>query len=261
MLQPLTDDAIRNHLTGKLTVGVYPLIPDETCWFLAVDFDKKSWMADAARELGNSVFLDEVLQPCVDQWRFLESVHRFPSDMLARMIQEIAPSGNTIGVHVSFPEEERDEVPWLWRPSRKQRNGRITDPLPPSIRIVLSNRVYIEKRELPSAMLDRLIRIAALQNPEFYRAQAMRLSTYGKPRIISCGEDFPDHLGLPRGCVDEVLGVRTPLRGAELKWTTLYCMPCTVPSCPAYEPNSGSFPRAYQPKAARVESSRHCEAS
>ncbi|MGB8473359.1 MAG: DEAD/DEAH box helicase family protein [Candidatus Acidiferrum sp.] len=56
-------------------------------------------------------------------------------------------------------------------------------------------------------MLDRLIRIAAFQNPEFYRAQAMRLSTYGKPRIISCGEDFPEHLGLPRGCVDEVLGV------------------------------------------------------
>jgi hypothetical protein len=48
MLQPLTDNAIRNHLTGRLTGGIYPLIPDETCWFLAVDFDKKSWMADAA---------------------------------------------------------------------------------------------------------------------------------------------------------------------------------------------------------------------
>jgi hypothetical protein len=48
MLQPLTDDAIRNHLTGKQTVGIYPLLPDDTCWFLAVDFDKKSWLADAA---------------------------------------------------------------------------------------------------------------------------------------------------------------------------------------------------------------------
>jgi len=48
MLQPLTDSAIRNHLTGKQTVGIYPLLPDETCWFLAVDFDKTSWMADAA---------------------------------------------------------------------------------------------------------------------------------------------------------------------------------------------------------------------
>jgi superfamily II DNA or RNA helicase len=317
MLQPLTDNAIRNHLTGKLTVGIYPLIPDETCWFLAVDFDKKSWMADAAafaatcrrfqvpfaversrsgngahiwfffdravlaanarqlgcalltrtmenrhelgldsydrlfpsqdtltkggfgnlialplqkgpRELGNSVFLDEAFQPYVDQWKFLESVHRISTDMLARMIQDIAPSGNTIGVHLSFPEGERDEVPWLWRPSRKQRNGKITDPLPSSIRIVLSNRVYIEKKALPSTMLDRLIRMAAFQNPEFYRAQALRLSTYGKPRIISCGEDFPNHLGLPRGCVDEVLdvfkshGVRVELQdertiGREIK--------------------------------------------
>src|SRR5713226_4820942 len=48
MLQPLTDDAIRNHLTGRQTVGIYPLLPDDTCWFLAVDFDKKSWLADAA---------------------------------------------------------------------------------------------------------------------------------------------------------------------------------------------------------------------
>jgi hypothetical protein len=47
-LQPLTDSAIRDHLTGKQTIGVYPLLPDETCWFLAVDFDKKSSMADAA---------------------------------------------------------------------------------------------------------------------------------------------------------------------------------------------------------------------
>jgi len=80
-------------------------------------------------------------------------------------------------------------------------------PLPSTVRVVVSNLVYIEKKDLPSAMLDRLIRIAAFQNPEFYRAQAMRLSTYGKPRVISCSEDFLEHIGLPRACVDEVLAV------------------------------------------------------
>lgn len=48
ILQPLTDEVIKNHLTGKQTIGIYPLLLDETCWFLALDFDKKSWMADAA---------------------------------------------------------------------------------------------------------------------------------------------------------------------------------------------------------------------
>src|SRR5215467_5352670 len=55
---PLTDSVIENHLLGKETIGVYPLLPDETCWFLAVDFDKKTWQEDSlafmetCRELG-----------------------------------------------------------------------------------------------------------------------------------------------------------------------------------------------------------------
>ncbi|MCX6867764.1 MAG: DEAD/DEAH box helicase family protein, partial [Verrucomicrobia bacterium] len=44
----------------------------------------------------------------------------------------------------------------------------------------------------------------AFQNPEFYRAQAMRLSTYGKPRVIACAEDLPAYIGLPRGCLEDV---------------------------------------------------------
>ena len=54
---PLTEDVIRNHLTGcdphdksqrDFTIGVYPLLPDKTCWFIATDFDKATWMADAS---------------------------------------------------------------------------------------------------------------------------------------------------------------------------------------------------------------------
>ena len=47
-LVPVTNDTIQNHLLGKHTIGVYPLLPDETCWFLAVDFDKTTWKEDAA---------------------------------------------------------------------------------------------------------------------------------------------------------------------------------------------------------------------
>lgn len=57
---PLTDQAIHNHLAGKQTLGVYPLLRDETCWFLAVDFDKQSWQQDIAAFLKTS---DELAVP------------------------------------------------------------------------------------------------------------------------------------------------------------------------------------------------------
>lgn len=47
-LLPLDDEVLRDHLSGSKTVGIYPLLPDETCWFLAVDFDKTAWQDDAA---------------------------------------------------------------------------------------------------------------------------------------------------------------------------------------------------------------------
>ena len=61
------------------------------------------------------------------------------------------------------------------------------------------DQIYIAKDVLPAALRNRLLRLAAFQNPEFYRAQAMRLSTYDKPRIIGCAEDLPAHLRWPTG--------------------------------------------------------------
>ena len=45
--RPLTDDVVRTHLVGEHTVGLYPLLQDETCWFWAAEFDKKAWQQDA----------------------------------------------------------------------------------------------------------------------------------------------------------------------------------------------------------------------
>jgi superfamily II DNA or RNA helicase len=67
-------------------------------------------------------------------------------------------------------------------------------------------------------MLNRIVRLAAFQNPEFYKAQAMRLSTFDKPRVISCADDLTNHVALPRGCLDQVLdlmkahGIKTSVR-------------------------------------------------
>lgn len=70
---------------------------------------------------------------------------------------------------------------------------------------VLADMVYVEKKDLQPAVINRIFRLAAFQNPDFYKTQAMRLSTFGKPRVISCAEDFPTHIGLPRGCLQAVI--------------------------------------------------------
>ena len=76
--------------------------------------------------------------------------------------------------------------------------------MPTKVKVVSANMLFIAKEGLPDALINRLVRLAAFQNPEFYEAQSLRLSTFGKPRIIGCAEDFPNHLALPRGCAHEV---------------------------------------------------------
>jgi hypothetical protein len=66
---------------------------------------------------------------------------------------------------------------------------------------VLAQRLFVEKAGLPAALIDRIKRLAAFQNPEFYKKQSMRLSTAVTPRVIACAEDLPEHVGLPRGCL------------------------------------------------------------
>ena len=71
---------------------------------------------------------------------------------------------------------------------------------------------------------NRLLRLAAFQNPEFYKAQAMRLPTYDKPRIIACAEDYPKHIGaaarLPGGCAGAAVRSQDHGRSFETNGTT-----------------------------------------
>jgi superfamily II DNA or RNA helicase len=69
--------------------------------------------------------------------------------------------------------------------------------------------------------------LAAFQNPEFYKAQKMRLSTYAKPRVIACGEDFAEHVAMPRGCLPEIVallevhGIRPEVRDERFAGTPI----------------------------------------
>jgi hypothetical protein len=301
-LLPVTDDVVRNHLLGMdpnsgrdFTIGVYPMLPDETCWFLAADFDKASWQQDArafletcklftvpaamersrsgngahiwiffsdsvpaalARKMGtflltqtierrpeigldsydrffpsqdtlptggfgnlialplqkkprdagrgNSLFLDEDFVPYPDQWAFLSSLRRMSRREVEVVVDKAEQQDEFLGIRLPVTDEH-DDQPWTAPPSRRHKKSLIIGPLPEQIELVLGNQIYIPKADISPSLRNRLVRLAAFQNPEFYKAQAMRLSTFGKPRIISCCEDFPRHLELPRGCLDELL--------------------------------------------------------
>ena len=149
-------------------------------------------------------FLDEHFVPHVDQWAFLSAIRRMTRPDVDAIVRQATQKTELLGIRMPVIDEA-DETPWVVVPSRRNKLPVITGRLPEQIEIVYSNQVYIPKEGLSPSLRNRLMRLAAFQNPEFYQAQAMRFSTYGKPRIISCCEDHPKHLALPRGCLDEAL--------------------------------------------------------
>ncbi|MDH0681782.1 DEAD/DEAH box helicase [Achromobacter animicus] len=291
LLIPLSDAVIYDHLAGKHTVGVYPLLEDDTCHFLAVDFDEAEWRDDARafsqsceelgvpaamevsrsgngahvwvffanrvsardarrlgtavishacsrtrqlkldsydrlfpnqdtmpkggfgnlialplqkrpRESGGSVFVDAELRPYPDQWAFLASIQPMAAHDIDSTI--LRATGGVHPLDVNFIDDEDLATPWKrdTKPTKK-----LAGKMPKSLTVTLANLIYFEKAQLPQALANRLIRLAAFQNPEFYKAQAMRMSVWDKPRVISNAENYPKHIALPRGCLDTALNL------------------------------------------------------
>jgi hypothetical protein len=161
-------------------------------------------MQKVPRDKGHSVFVDEELVPWPDQWAFLSSIRRLSRTQVESITHDAETRGRVTGVRFALATDDDDE-PWNSPPSRLHRDAPITGPLPKEIEVILGDQIYLAKDILAPALRNRLLRLAAFQNPEFYRAQAMRLPTYDKPRIIGCAEDLPAHIGLPRGCLDELM--------------------------------------------------------
>jgi hypothetical protein len=287
---PVSDNMIREHLQGKQTIGIYPLLPNDTCRLLAADFDKSSWQEDVAafreacsflripvaversrsgngahawfffsepvmaavarimgcylitetmsrrhqlsmesydrlfpsqdtmprggfgnlialplqgepRKQGHSVFVDESFVPYADQWNYLASLKRLTPHEVQAIADRAVRKGQVIGLRLPSDDEE-DQAPWERSPSGRLSEQRIKGKLPKKITAVIAQRIFIETKGIPSALLNRIKRLAAFQNPEFFKKQKMRLSTHNTPRVIACFEELPGHVALPRGCRD-----------------------------------------------------------
>ena len=303
--EPVTNEAIRYHLEGyrpsrnewakpvPFVMGIYPLLQNETCHFLAIDFDKNTWQEDAmaymaicgvegipavlersrsgngahiwiffdrpvlaakarslgsflmtrtldqrpeiglesfdrffpnqdtlpkggfgnlialplqkaAREKNHSIFLDETMLPYIDQWAFLASIKRVDESMLDQLIQYAGKRNELLPVVYNALETDEEIKPWL---NLSTLLPVIAEPLPKKVEIVLANQIYINHTGLPSVLRNRILRIASFANPEFYRAQKMRLPTWNKPRILCCYEFFPEYIGLPIGCMESLTAI------------------------------------------------------
>jgi hypothetical protein len=119
------------------------------------------------------------LEPWADQWAFLASVRKIDRAQIERIVQDAERRGRILGVRLP-PQEDGEDEPWTAPPSRRRQEPPILGALPGNLELVLGNQIDIAKDGLHPALRNRLLRLAAFQNPEFSNVQAMRLSTYGK---------------------------------------------------------------------------------
>jgi hypothetical protein len=287
------------HLQGRQVMGVYPLLPDDTCWLLAMDLDGDAWRSDVqalrtvcvelgvlpaversrsgegahvwlffsepvpaslarrfglmllseamarsttlgmasydrlfpsqdtlptggfgnlialplqrkAREQGNTVFVDEQLEPFADQWPYLESLPRIPPARLRQLVEAGVRDGRVLGAN-------EDDATLPWRPVRPLTDRLAGARQPSRVSATLAQCVYVREQDLPPVLVDAMRRLAVFSNPRFLELQAMRMSTARTPRVIACFEHTDGFLVLPRGCRQALedllagLGVRLDL--------------------------------------------------
>jgi len=158
----------------------------------------------AARDIGNTLFLNGSFHPHADQWAYLASIERIPPERL----REIVSRGGDDALGVAEPDHDARNP---WRPARPWRERLVQAELPDTVNATLAQRLYIERDALAPPLLDALRRLASFANPEFGERQGMRLSTALTPRVIACFEDLPHHLALPRACTEQLRALLTEL--------------------------------------------------
>ena len=148
-----------------------------------------------ARKNLNSVFVDDDFLAHKDQWSFLYNIRKVKEDNVDKLLN--------LHVNEEFGalSTSSESKPWVTPTPQNLTKADFYS----TMEIVKADKIYIPLKSISAKVLNHLKRIAAFKNPEFYSKQALRLSTYSVPRIISCFDITDEYLAMPRGCEDAIL--------------------------------------------------------
>ena len=152
------------------------------------------------RQSGNTLFLDERLQPIPDQWGFLAGMQKVEFSELRRILASITNSmSNENGepkesFSLQFDECALDLIP------QAVRRGAFTGTLT----VERKAQIAIPTIGISTSLKAALKRLGTIANPIFYEKQRLRFPTFNIPRFIFCGEEYESRLVLPRGTLHDI---------------------------------------------------------
>ena len=150
---------------------------------------------------GNSVFVDENWQPYYDQWNILKNTGKLSETFID---EKLSFWGNKYSISNSDNDNDTprqisiNDTPW------ENTTGFERADTEGSVRIVLADKVYVNKTGIKPRLQNKIRRLAAYNNPEYFKNQAMGISTFGIPRIVYSGEDTEQYIAIPRGCLNKL---------------------------------------------------------
>ena len=144
---------------------------------------------------GNTLFIDKYFIPYKNQWEYLKNIRKISNEDVYDLIKIL--SDNTIDVsHEDLNIKEEIK-------SKKKNNFKF----PKSLDVILDDMIYIDKKNLSAGAKNCFRRLASFANPEFYKKQRLRLSTYNVPMVIDCSSVDDRYIKLPRGTYEYLLDI------------------------------------------------------
>lgn len=148
-----------------------------------------------SRKSKNSEFVDENFISYPDQWEYLYNIKRITANEIEEYTKQLCDNGD-LGELIS-----EDEKPWEKKPEHNVKPMVFST----KVEIVKANMLFIKKKGISQYALNKIKRLGAFKNPDFYKSQAMRLPIYNKPRIIDTTEETEKFICIPRGCEESLL--------------------------------------------------------